>query len=294
MTKLSFMKKSITPKYLKPMKKNLTILLMLILMSSLWSIRSNAQITLQFTLDSIMIGDQFYCTDIGNNDFKYVLLNSNTNSFMLYNMDMTPYLNVPIPNTIDSIKNGFIVTYITKSLFDCDSTTIEYVYEEPYNGLHSFYIYRTDGTLLFIADSARAPYAFGPGGGSHDFRPIINTSDGAKLFLMFNNVTNLRIYSLCGYLPTNIYDFTANKQFVKIYPNPATMELNFEITPPNNQDNFQIVIFDSNAKEQKLENISIKQTKFTLNVSNISSGTYFYSLVSKYKVYQTGKFIITK
>ena len=33
------------------------------------------------------------------------------------------------------------------------------------------------------------------------------------------------------------------------------MELNFEVTFPNNSDEFQIVVFDSNAKEQKRESI---------------------------------------
>jgi hypothetical protein len=278
------------------MKKQI-IFLILITYITINNANIKAQITLQYTLDSVTIGDQFYCTDLGNNDFKYVLLDPISNGFQLFNMDMTSYITVHIPVVGDSIKNGFIVTYITKSLFDCDSSNIEYMYEAPYYNWHTFYIYRTDGTLLFQADSSRGPYAFGSGGGSHDIRPIMNTSDGAKLFLQYHNVqynSGIRIYSLCGTLPTTVYDFSNQIQFVKIYPNPSNMELNFEITPPNNQDEFQLIIFDGNAKEQKRESIALSHNKYTLNVSNMSSGTYFFSLISKIKVYQTGKFIVTK
>src|ERR1043165_3471513 len=79
------------------MKKLVTIILLDILLKSNLLF---AQITLQHILDSTYIGNRFYCTDVGNNDFKYVFLNAVSNSFSLYNMDMTPYLtNIHIPVT---------------------------------------------------------------------------------------------------------------------------------------------------------------------------------------------------
>jgi hypothetical protein len=278
------------------MKKIFTILALLTLMSASSSINVNAQITLQYSVDTITF-DHFYCTDLGNNDFKYVILDPVSNGFHLYNMDMTPFMSVQIPVN-DSIKNGYTVIYITKTLFDCDSSNVEYVYECANCSMFRkpFYIFRTNGDLLFKADSTVAPYDFGTYGGSHDTRPIFNTSDGAKLLLekRLQIGYRLRIYSLCGSLPTNIYDFSVHRQYVKIYPNPTSMELNFEITPPNNQDEFQLVIFDSNSKEQKRKSIALINNKYSLDVSNLGNGTYFFSLLSKSKVYQTGKFMITK
>src|SRR5688572_7856330 len=165
------------------MKNLLLFPLLILLLSSSQQLR--AQITLQHTLDSTLIGDQFYCTDLGNNDHKYVFLDPVNNSFSLYNMDMTPYLaNIQIPATGDSLVNGFTVIYITKSLFDCDSANIEYVLEDPYNGLnHPFRVYRTDGTLLLQVDNANGPYCNGCYGGAQNIKPIINTSDGTKLFI---------------------------------------------------------------------------------------------------------------
>lgn len=260
-----------------------------------------AQITLDYSNDSVTFAGDFYCTDIGNNDFKYVLIDYKANSFSLYNMDMTPFMtDIFIPPIADSIAQGYTVIYVTKTLFDCDSTNIEYVYERPYGGGNKdpFRVFRTDGTLLFQVDSAVAPFADGFYGGSLVIRPVINTSAGAKLFLSKYNAqwgSGIQIYSLCGELPLGMYDFSDNnKMFVKIFPNPADNELNFEIMPPNNLDEFEILIYDGNATERKKINASRMQNRFSLDLSDFSSGAYFFSLISNNKVYQTGKFILTK
>ncbi len=275
------------------------ILLITVGVFMLCNTNMKAQITLQYTLDSVTSGGQFYCTDLGNNDFKYVILDTFINGFHLYNMDMTPYMSVPIPKTYGKIYD-YTVCYITKTLFDCDSTNIEFAYESPSNIYEPFYIFRTDGTLLFKADSSNAPYDFGGYGGSIDIRPIINTSDGTKLFLQYSSQkygSGLRIYSLCGTLPeaTNIYNFPhLQQQFVKIYPNPASNSLTFQINPPDNMNKYELVILDNNAKELRRENVGYGNVKLTIDVSNFSSGAYYYSLCTKSKAFQTGKFIITK
>jgi Secretion system C-terminal sorting domain len=259
---------------------------------------TKAQITLQHTIDSAYTANWFYWTDIGNNDYKYVSLNAYANSFSVLNMDMTPYMtNIQIPPTGDSIMKGFTVIYVTKTLFDCDSTNIEYVYENPYDGFkHPFRVYRTDGTLLLQVDSANGPYCFGCYGGAVGIRTISNTSDGTKLFIQRypNQIGQLLIYNLCGTLPVTVYDFSENPSFVKIFPNPTSGELNFEINPPNNQEEFELVIMDSNAKEASRKNVALIHNKYSMDVSNMSSGTYFYSLASKNKIYQSGKLVLTK
>ncbi len=266
-----------------------------ILLLNMTSIKS--QIILEHTLDSVTTGGQFYCTDLGNNDFKYVFLDSAINGFHLYNMDMTPYMTVHVP-VAGNMVIDYTAIYITKTLFDCDSTNIEYVYEAPYDNNKAFYVIRTDGTILLQVDSANGPYCFGCYGGAIDIKPIIKSSDGTKLFVQKRNTqygTGLLIYALCGTPPEGIYDFSEhNKSFVKIFPNPTNNELNFEIIPPNNQEEFQLVIYDVDAREQKRQSLALSQNKYSLDVSNLSSGTYFYSLVSKRKNYQSGKFIIAK
>jgi len=277
--------------------QQLKTLTLLIAVSLMIPLKTNAQITLEHTLDSTW-ATKFYCTDIGNNDFKYVMLDASSNSFSLYNMDMSPYMtNIVIPSATDSIAQGFTVVYITKALFDCDTTNIEYAYDWQYDVTKPFRVFRTDGTLLLQVDSANGPYCGGCFGGTFYYTPIINTSDGTKLFIQkydINQIPEMLIYALCGILPNNVFDFSNDKFYVKVFPNPTSMELNFEVSLPNNQEEFQIMIFDATAKENKKESISIKQGKCSINVRNYDGGTYFYSLVSTTKVYQTGKFSLIK
>ena len=145
------------------MKIKLTICMILILMSGFWSIEANAQITLEHTY-SAPLGKGFYYTDLGNNDYKYFYIDYYNDKFSLYNIDHTPYmLNITPGVSLDS--GLYTIAYITTTLFDCDSTNIEYI-ETTTGGSKPFYIFRTDGTMLFKKDSVTGPYNFGNYDGS--------------------------------------------------------------------------------------------------------------------------------
>jgi len=278
------------------MKKVLTIIAVVVLMMGN---KAGAQITLEHTLDSSGIDYNFYVTDIGNNEFKYVILDTAYNGFSLYNMDWSPYLsNIHIPVT-DSLKHGFGVMYITKTLFDCDSTNIEYIYENPGGPLwFPFYVFRTDGTLLFRIDSANAPYGIGGiTGGSVFYREIMNTSGGTKLFIQKydqNQVPELLIYGLCGTLPEDVFDFHQQQHsYVKVFPNPTSNTLTFEINPPDNMNEYELVVVDGNAREVKREKVGGSHT-YTMDVRDLAGGSYFYSLCTKDRAFGNGKFVINK
>jgi hypothetical protein len=238
----------------------------------------------------------FYPIDLGNNDYKWVIVDSL--GFSLYNLDHSPYLlNVVPPITLVQ-PSGFQyeVAYISKSLFDCDSTNIEYALTIGSAG-SNFYVYRTDGTLVFEKDSVTGPYNFGGFDGSIIIQPIVNTPNGTKLMLQENDShgpDNVYVYSLCGTLPTKVFDFSQQKSFVKIYPNPTSQLLNFEITIPDNYNKYELVILNSNGQELKREKTESKSSHLSIDVQNYSSGIYYYSLVAKDKVLQSGKFVITK
>lgn len=140
---------------------------------------SFAQVTLEHTYN-IQLGNWMYYTDLGNNNYKYLAVDSYNDKFSLYNLDHTPFmLNIQTP--ISLLPSGFSVGYVTSSLFDCDSTNIEYVLTSTVP-TEPFYVYRTDGTLLFQKDSVVAFWCFGCFGGI-SAHPIFNTPAGAKLLL---------------------------------------------------------------------------------------------------------------
>jgi Secretion system C-terminal sorting domain len=267
----------------------------------LWTATTNAQITLDTIVPTIgyAVGYNFKTVQISNSETKYFRADTLTNTFNLYNMDWTPFItniSVPVPfNNFD-----YQCLYVTRTLFDCDSSNIEYLYTSPIgNSDRKIFIMRTDGTQLFELDSAFCEYCYGAClGGSDLVKPIVNTSSGAKLFALrtFPSWTGeVYVYSLCGTLPTNIFDFSQGQQsFVKIFPNPTANTLTFQINPPDNVNVYQLIFLDNNAKEIKRQNINFSTDNFTIDVSSFNSGAYYYTLCTKDKAYQTGKFIITK
>jgi hypothetical protein len=212
-------------------------------------------------------------------------------------MDFTPFMtNIAVPEPFANLT--FQVIYVSRSLFDCDSSNIEYAYEASTNSAKTFYIMRTDGTQLFRLDSANGPFCAGGCLGFSDFiRPIRNTSDGTKLFLQSYTTGHqeIFIYSLCGTLVEDVFDFSLKDlTFVSIFPNPSSDILTFKIYPPDNINEFELIIVDNNAREMKREKVNSENYSYVLDASNMSGGTYFYSLCSKSITYQSGKFILTK
>jgi hypothetical protein len=253
-----------------------------------------AQITLEHTFDNTFFGRDFYITDIGNNNSKYVFIDTLANSFSLYNLDGTPFLlNILTP---EPIMPRYSIAYITSTLFDCDSSNIEYAFMSYLDGTKPFRVMRTNGTVLLKVDSARGPVCYGCLAGSKEIVPIVNTQEGAKLFLFKLDVRRTLIYDLCGKLPetTIPLELGSSNVFVKVFPNPTSNNIQFEITCPNNFEEFNLVIFDSESKRINSSTINGVFNSLSLNCENFADGAYFYSLQNKNKVFQSGKFVISK
>ncbi|GIV35570.1 MAG: hypothetical protein KatS3mg031_3105 [Chitinophagales bacterium] len=259
----------------------------------------NGQITLDTVINNTLgIGYGFKLVQISEDETKWYFADTSTNTFSLYNMDFTPFItNVAVPEPFLFSNGRMQVLYITRTLFNCDSSNIEYAYYSAANVGKPFRIMGIDGTLLFQLDSANGPFLYGATlGGSDVIRPIVNTSAGAKLFLQKYPLLNtFYVYSLCGTLPVDVFDFADFDQgIVKIYPNPSSGLLTFQINPPDNINEYELVIFDANAKEVRRETVGFWNSRFTIDVRNFSSGSYFYSLQTKNKPYQSGKFYLNK
>jgi len=252
---------------------------------------SFAQITLDHSY--YIFHKQFYVTDIGNNDYKYVTIDSS--GFSLYNLNHSLFISVITPQPLFQPSVGYQVAYITKSLFDCDSANIEYVLGTG-SGTGNFYIYRTDGTLLFERDSVSGPYCFGCQLGSTLIQPITNTPEGAKLLLMSNSPgrpqDSIHVYSLCGTLSV-VNEISLDDNYVQIFPNPTNGIINFNINLPNNYEKFKLTIYNSSFQIIE-ETIADSKYQFDTRTRALSSGTYLFDLRTENKVYHTGKFILSK
>lgn len=249
---------------------------------------------------------ELFLTNLGNDNYKYAIYSygySGTSSLSLYNLDYTPYmLNIQIPISSDSVNNAFYrIGYITSTLFDCDSTNIEFAMmlsvPNP-NVSPNFCVFRTDGTVIFSKDTVGTIYCAGCGAGSWNMYPIMNTTAGAKLFL-FNydyaaSTLHTFVYALCGTLPESIIEINQSDSYVKVFPNPASGQITIQISVPSHSEKSELKIFNSAFQLIKTIEISESTTQLNLDNSLLNSGTYFYSLVSTNKVLQTSKFIISK
>ncbi len=290
------------------MKKKLKLLLIiLIVIISKQSNQALAQVTPE---QSFFIGttqssnQEFFLTNLGNNDYKYVIYDYTLSQFSLYNLNHTPFiLNIQIPfNVVDESTNtAYRLGYITRSLFDCDSSNIEYaiMLDSPRPTLHpNFAVYRTNGELIFSEDSVGTMFCVGCGSGSYEIHPIMMTPAGAKLYL-FSNTSDassiqIRIYNLCGNLPENITEINQNDFYVKVFPNPTSGLITFKVIAPNHSEKYELTIFNSAMQTIKTIKIIGEETQININNESLNTGMYFYTLQNKNKIFQTGKFVLSK
>lgn len=117
---------------------------------------------------------------------------------------------------------------------------------------------------------------------------------------MYKRVTILFFILLCSAtlafgqsLPHGPNDPTVKKEKVlKVYPNPATTKINFEVQG-NNEGTFEIIIYNFLGKRiNDLKNIS---TTTSLDLSNYYSGIYIYQLRdAKGILVESGKFNVIR
>ena len=259
---------------------------------------SNANIQAQVNYENTYLTtnpgqESLFLTNLGNDNYKYVVFDYYNDKFSLYNIDHTPFmLNISFPISTDSAV--YRIGYITNALFDCDSTNIEYALMTTFpDDTRKFLVYRTDGTLIFSKDSVTVPYCYGCNVGTVEIKGIVNTPAGAKLslFKYINGYQQSFIYGLCGILPSNITEINHSTSYVKVFPNPVSHQVTFEIIPPSNLEKYELTIFNSTFQIIKIAVIN-GEAQMNLNTETLSSGEYFYSLQNKNKIFQTGKISI--
>lgn len=90
-------------------------------------------------------------------------------------------------------------------------------------------------------------------------------------------------------------EFVVNE--LKLYPNPATEAINFELTTEGSHNNLYAAVYDLNGKlikNQQINNVTGNLTKVTIDLNGISSGTYMLILSDDSKSVFTKKFNVSR
>jgi hypothetical protein len=252
---------------------------------------AQGQINLEATYPNAagLANTEFGIVNLGNNDYKYLFLQATSHIFRLYDLNHSLFLTVNIPAVT---SNVFPIQHLSRSLFDCDSTNIEYIMncDQPPH----VYVYRTDGTLLFEADSVHGYFVLSNSGG-FDKQYITSTPSGTKMELDHMD-GSVRVYSLCGILPASISDndFTTLENKLLAAPNPSIAFTKLFYQLPHDVNEGEILIY--NTQGDLIKKYKVDHTFEYLNLSTIDlgAGTYYYSLQSNSGIIATKKLLVIK
>lgn len=241
---------------------------------------SKAQITLEnyYTNASVVSFVRLSPTDN-----KWAVIDANT--IKLYNLNHSLYKTIPI---IGAPVEAWNVMYISKSLFDTDSTTIEYMVD-PNDFPIGPKIYREDGTLLF-SEAGLAVCAFGTTGPNPmrpiDWNAIIETIEGPKMILAHftsgAQIDGFKVFGLPGvYYPCGISPLNTTENRIELsnsYPNPTNSTTKIDYTLPNGVNKGEIIFYDTQGKEVKRFNVDRTFNSLLISTEDLQSGIYYYNL----------------
>lgn len=241
----------------------------------------------------------FYLVHLEVSGDKYVKINQITQLIDFYNLDHTLWKSInyagvslvsPYPETE---KQASSILYISEHLFDTDDE-VEFMYTYgAYSSQNSTWYVTTqivneDGSILFSRNAAPFVKPSYP----MQYYPIYNTSNGTKMILSNANGT-AEVFSLAGTFTAGIAtnNILNNAAEMSLFPNPS-MEGNMitiNYTLPSNTHTANLFVFDTQGRQVKSYKIGNGMNSILVNPSELSKGTYFYTIQA-----EDGKTIATQ
>ncbi len=278
----------------------------LLLIAFVFSISVKGQIFLENTY--IAPPNDFTIIKLQYSGYKYCTAKLN-DTISLYNLDHTVFKKIPLPSLPSGLQN-VIVAYITETLFDTDSSDIEYLinYQDGLLGYGAWYtrVYDESGTLLFSADSSQLQNinASLPAYRSNS-SGIYNTDSGAKMILIrdaMDLTTITSVYNLPGLLEctkcdgqrstnTGITSGGINTDF-KVFPNPSNGFSLVQYELPADAEQANLILFDVSGRELRRFAVDKSSARLMLPTAEFAQGTYFYALDIPGKGLTTKKVLI--
>jgi hypothetical protein len=250
------------------MKKFIPFLMLLV------SLEGQSQITLDFQ------SPNFNLVHIALNGSETKYLDASPiyyqNQFSLYNPDGSLYKTIQLPSKPDPSASVVEIDYVTTSLFDRDSTTIEYMVSYNWDSAgigtyHQVKVVREDGTILLTEMNAEPYYAIP--------YPVYNTETGTKLMLYYlyaNSAYDFyqtKVFNLPGKLPNAAVEEIpgANNSFL-LYPNPNSGSFYIKFTGKAGETN-TIDLYTGNGKH--IDTFKSDNNLIHINKYGLPDGVYF-------------------
>ncbi len=268
------------------------------LVGTLIALQGFTQITLEHTypnMAGIAMGGTGTIVNLGGGMYNYMFYNRNARSLSLYHMNHS--LNVSCTfDTLVPFGASMQLAYVSRTLFDCDSTNIEYLISTTTSNIanNTVKVLRTDGTILFSKDSARQMFV-GTGLGNTSF--IFKVNNDTKM-LLYGMDSSALVYDLCGELTTGMVKEVGSsnqmEETLNSYPNPSYSYTNVNYTLPEGISNGELIFYDNQGREVKRFKVDRTFDHLRISTEEMPSGTYYYHLQTTAGVSQGKKHITIK
>jgi hypothetical protein len=279
------------------------------LILALYTVNTEAQIT----LESSQYQGQLRYIHLEYSGFKYAVTNSmnQPTQMNLYNLNHTLYSAITL-GAVPANAYSWHVQYVTETLWDTDSTDIDYAIVGSLNGANYFTrVYHENGNLIFSNDSCTFWYGMGGDFGNPVSTPIFNSDSGAKMILWYWP-DNFNIKSLVYCLPGKLecmkcYDNTNScesildapnmlkeKNNLNAFPNPSSNTTTIPYNLPEGEKRGEIIFYTTDGKEVAKFKVDNTFNQIIISNTDLSSGTYYYQLKTEKNVSEGKKLVIIK
>ena len=218
------------------------------------------------------------------------ILVQNPTGFELYNLDNTLYTNVEYPG-----GGADYLTYITRSLVDCDTTQIEYIL---YGDSH-VRILREDGTSLLDLEN----YWFLSNGiiDAVKAEPIVSDQDGSYVIFNEMGTDNQKLYHLCGQVPQALAR-TSDGSIISgmapsdvagkmhLFPNPGSDRIQIDYDLKGHSTG-RVFLYDTSGKVVYEQRLGHAFEHIFIDISALTSGTYIAKITTDGGLVLTEKFV---
>ncbi|MDP4282282.1 MAG: T9SS type A sorting domain-containing protein [Bacteroidota bacterium] len=252
---------------------------LLLFLAVLICVKGFSQISLDFQTPAVL-----GVVKLSNSQTKFIDESSfegnSVTHFSLYNLDGSLFKTFQLPSPPHSDARIYGIYWVTTSLFDMDSTTIEYLIAYDWDTISgqsgenfNIRVIREDGTILLDENNAI------PRLDENGAAPVIFNSDqGTKLMLQYmyaygNAPYQTRIFNLQGTLPAvGINDPMLSQGEVNLFPNPnnGSFSIKFSGTEGNRRT---IELYGGDGK--KIDTFYSSDNLLNINKNGLPDGVYF-------------------
>lgn len=92
----------------------------------------------------------------------------------------------------------------------------------------------------------------------------------------------------------SLEDYSDARIFSNAYPNPAKNMVSFDYNMPVNAQSASVAIYNMMGQEVIRQELNLGGSRVNINVSDLTDGVYFYSLIINNQAVKTNKLVVSK